>query len=57
MGRLMRALFAFGVFTETEPDRFELAPMGRLLRSGVPGSMRARVCSMPVIPGGVYGAI
>ncbi len=39
----MRALCAFGVFTETEPDRFELAPMDRLLRSGVPGSMRARV--------------
>jgi hypothetical protein len=43
LGRLMRALCTFGIFTETDPDRFDLAPMGRLLRSGVPGSMRARV--------------
>src|ERR1700683_3059228 len=41
--RLMRALCAVGVFREAEPDRFDLAPMGSLLRSGVPGSLRARV--------------
>jgi O-methyltransferase domain/Dimerisation domain len=41
--RLMRALCAVGVFREAEPDRFDLAPMGSLLRSGVPGSLQARV--------------
>jgi hypothetical protein len=41
--RLMRALSALGVFDEREPDRFSLAPMGRLLRRDVPGSLRAPV--------------
>jgi O-methyltransferase domain/Dimerisation domain len=43
LGRLMRALCAVGIFREAEPDRFDLAPMGNLLRSDVPGSMRAGV--------------
>ena len=41
--RLMRALCAFGIFQESEQERFDLAPMGSLLRSDVPGSMRAGV--------------
>jgi hypothetical protein len=41
--RLMRALCAVGIFREAEPDRFDLTPMSILLRSGVPGSLRARV--------------
>jgi hypothetical protein len=43
LSRLMRALCAVGIFREVEPDRFDLAPMGSLLRNGVPGSLRARV--------------
>jgi hypothetical protein len=41
--RLMRALCAVGIFREAEPDRFDLAPMGSLLRSDAPGSMRVGV--------------
>lgn len=41
--RLMRALVALGVFTESENDRFSLAPSGELLRSGSPGSQRSAV--------------
>ena len=41
--RLMRTLCAVGIFREDGPDRFDLAPMGSVLRSDVPGSMRARV--------------
>lgn len=41
--RLMRALCAVGIFREDGPERFDLAPMGNLLRRGVPGSMHASV--------------
>src|SRR5574337_1454533 len=41
--RLMRALSALGVFEEREPDRFFLAPMGVLLQTDLPGSLRAPV--------------
>jgi len=41
--RLLRALSALGVFAEQEPDCFALTPVGELLRSGVPGSLRAVV--------------
>ena len=41
--RLLRALASVGVFTETagEGRRFALTPLAELLRSDVPGSMRA----------------
>jgi O-methyltransferase domain/Dimerisation domain len=38
--RLLRALAAIGVLTEHDDRRFELAPLGEPLRSGVPGSLR-----------------
>jgi O-methyltransferase domain len=38
--RLLRALADYGVVAETERDSFHLTPMGSLLRSDVPGSMR-----------------
>lgn len=38
--RLLRALCAYGVFEETEPEGFALCPMGHQLRSDVPGSLR-----------------
>lgn len=38
--RLLRALTALGVFTETPDGKFGLDAVGELLRSDVPGSMR-----------------
>ncbi len=38
--RLMRGLASIGVFAQVEGGRFALAPMGALLRSGIPGSQR-----------------
>ena len=38
--RLLRALAGVGVFTEVEPRRFALTPIGNCLKSG-PGSLRA----------------
>jgi SAM-dependent methyltransferase len=39
--RLLRLLTSFGVFSETEPDRFAQSPLSELLRTGTPGSLRA----------------
>jgi hypothetical protein len=39
--RLLRALASVGVFAEGEGRRFALTPLAELLRSDVPGSMRA----------------
>jgi hypothetical protein len=39
--RLLRALASVGVFTEVSPHTFALTPMAELLRTGIPGSMRA----------------
>jgi hypothetical protein len=39
--RLMRALTMVGVLAETAPRTYALTPVGQLLRSDVPGSMRA----------------
>ena len=38
--RVMRMLAGFGVFREGAPRQFALTPMGELLRSDAPGSMR-----------------
>lgn len=38
--RLLRTLASVGVFTEPEPGVFALNPLGQLLASGQPGSMR-----------------
>jgi hypothetical protein len=40
--RLLRALAGMGVFAEEEGLHFRLTPAAELLRSGVPGSVRAR---------------
>ena len=40
MRRLLRTLASVGVFTEPEPGVFALNPLGQLLTSGQPGSMR-----------------
>jgi hypothetical protein len=40
--RVLRLLAGEGVFTEIEPQRFDLTPMARLLQTGTPGSMRGR---------------
>lgn len=39
--RVLRALSGMGLFAETEPGHFALAPLGEYLRSDTPGSMRA----------------
>ncbi len=39
----MRLLASVGVFEERENGTFALTPMGELLRTGVPGSMRSSV--------------
>jgi hypothetical protein len=39
--RLLRALASVGIFTEVDGRRFALTPLAELLRSDVPGSMRA----------------
>lgn len=41
MYRILRAMGSLGVLKELESRRFELTEMGQLLRSDVPGSMRA----------------
>lgn len=38
--RVLRALAGVGVFSESADGKFSLTPMGELLRSAVPGSMR-----------------
>jgi hypothetical protein len=43
LSRVMRALCALGVFTESMPGQFALNPAAQLLRSDVPGSFRAGV--------------
>ncbi len=43
LNRVMRLLASAGIFNEEENGRFSLAPLGTLLRSDVPGSMRAAV--------------
>lgn len=39
--RLLRGLASVGIFAEDEQGRFGLTPLANLLRTGVPGSMRA----------------
>lgn len=41
--RLLRTVSMVGVFTEVEPRVFALTPVGEVLRSGIPGSMRDMV--------------
>ncbi|MBV2155858.1 methyltransferase [Kitasatospora sp. SUK 42] len=40
LGRLLRALTCYGIFTETSTDRFEHTEMSRLLREDAPNSLR-----------------
>ena len=41
LGRVLRALAAAGLLAEPEPGRYALTPVSALLRSDVPGSLRA----------------
>lgn len=43
IGRLLRALASFGVFTQDASGRFGLGPMGELLRTDHPESLRHRL--------------
>jgi uncharacterized protein (DUF433 family) len=40
--RLLRALASVGIFSEVEPERFELTPMAEALRTDAPVSLRDR---------------
>lgn len=44
--RLMRTLAGLGLLAEDGERRFALTPMGALLRSGIPGSMRSMVLTL-----------
>jgi Dimerisation domain len=46
--RVLRALVAIGVLVEAELDLFSLTPVGQLLRSDNPQSLRALVVPHPV---------
>jgi hypothetical protein len=37
--RLLRALAAYGIFAECEPNQFTLTPLASMLQKGVPGSL------------------
>ena len=52
--RLLRALAGLGVFLE-RGGKFELTPAAELLRSDVPGSMRALVLSIGGVPYAAWG--
>jgi SAM-dependent methyltransferase len=43
LNRVMRLLASVGVFEERDSGTFALTPLGELLRTGVPGSMRSSV--------------
>ena len=43
LARLLRLLVAFGIMKGEERNRFSLTPVGQLLRSDVPGSLRATI--------------
>ena len=50
LNRVLRLLASVGVFAEQENGNFALTPLGELLRSGVPGSMRAAVMLFAGVP-------
>jgi O-methyltransferase domain/Dimerisation domain len=39
--RLLRTLAGYGIFAESESDRFTLTPLASLLQTGIPGSLHA----------------
>ena len=41
LGRVMRALTSFGIFSQDSAGRFALAPLGEFLKRDVPGSLHA----------------
>ena len=46
LSRLMRALSSVGIFEMNGDGRFELAPMGTALQTGIPGSLRHMVITL-----------
>ena len=50
LARLLRALASLGVFAEPLPQQYALSPVGELLRSDVPGSMRDWLIAETDIP-------
>jgi orsellinic acid C2-O-methyltransferase len=52
LARLLRALTAWGLLEEREPERFNLSPLGALLRSDASGSLR----NLALMGGGEAGS-
>src|ERR1700758_3147282 len=44
--RVMRTLASLGLFTEDPSHRFSLTPLGEVLRTGTPGSVRSSVLTL-----------
>ncbi|HEU4710333.1 MAG TPA: methyltransferase [Pyrinomonadaceae bacterium] len=55
--RMMRTLSSYGLFTEDEQGLFQLTALGSLLRTDVPGSMRAMAIWNGELPYKAWGAV
>jgi hypothetical protein len=55
--RMMRALASYGLFEEDRDHRFRLTPLGGLLQTGVPGSMRSMAIWNGELPYRAWGAV
>lgn len=55
--RMLRTLSSYGLFTEDEPRLFGLTSLGSLLRTDVPGSMRAMAIWNGELPYKAWGAV
>lgn len=55
--RMMRALASYGLFAEDHDHRFRLTPLGSLLQTDVPGSMRAMAIWNGELPYRAWGSV
>lgn len=55
--RIMRTLSSYGLFTEDREQRFALTPLGSLLQTDVPGSMRSMAIWNGELPYRAWGAV
>lgn len=55
--RVMRALVSYGLFAEDRDRRFRLTPLGSLLQTEIPGSMRSMAIWNGELPYRAWGAV
>lgn len=55
--RIMRTLASYGLFAEDHDHRFRLTPLGSLLQTGIPGSMRSMAIWNGELPYRAWGAV